>query len=102
MGSRARHSSSGCSRQNVQVRHPPVWVVEKVKSLNPELEQVAFLVWHTELLVYFGIELDNPRTPDRVAPGIAELPGRSLDKGIQIQPSGGSGIVEIGAGSGRV
>src|SRR5512135_604346 len=63
---------------------------------------MAFLVRHLELLVYFEVELDNPRSPDRIASGIAELSGRSLDKGIQTEISGRGRIVEIRADTRRI
>ena len=97
MGGRAWHSGLRRPRQNVQIRHLPVRVVKNVKSLKPELEHVALLIRHAELLVYLGVESDDSRTHNSTAPGIAELSGRSFGKGSQAPISGGSGVVEIGA-----
>jgi hypothetical protein len=46
-------------------------VVEDVESLEAELNHVAFFIRHMELLAYAGIESNNPRTQNGIAPGIA-------------------------------
>src|SRR5690242_9583782 len=77
-------------------------MIENVECLEPELKHVAFLVRHTEFLVYFGIESDNSRTPDCIAPDIPKLSGRSFGEGRQAPIPGCGGAVEIRAHTGCI
>src|SRR3954451_11251127 len=57
---RAGQAKTGRARKNVAVGHTPVRVVESIKRLKPELNRVAFFIRHPKLLVYLGIEADDP------------------------------------------
>ena len=49
------------ARQNVPIGSIKVRMVQHIKGFRTELKLMTLLVGHAEVLVYFGIERENPR-----------------------------------------
>ena len=84
------------ARQNVQVRHSPVRMVERVKSLHPELQDMVFVEGHPELLVHFGVDIDNARTLDGIPADVAEEPGAASVNAAGFNQREGVGLLRYG------